>query len=72
MSTALASLQSVPSLRHQWVAVDTSGRPLAEKTRLRLALASGAVVVDADEELDVLCRRISADRRTSLTIVYAA
>jgi hypothetical protein len=69
---SLAGIESVPSLRHHWVAVDTSGRPRSERTRLRLALASGAVVVDADEELDVLCRRISADRRTSLTIVYAA
>ncbi len=36
-----------------------------------MALTSGAVVVDADDELDVLCARLKAARRTSLTIVYA-
>ena len=42
-----------------------------DATPLRVRLPNGAVVVDADEELDVLCRRLSAERRTKLTIVYA-
>jgi hypothetical protein len=36
-----------------------------------VALQSGAVVVDADDELDVLCARLNAAKLTSLTIVYA-
>jgi hypothetical protein len=39
-------------------------------TPLRVALQSGAVVVDADDELDVLCARLKAAKQTSLTIVY--
>jgi hypothetical protein len=58
-------------LKDHWVAVDTAGRTRAHETPLRVALASGAVVVDADADLDVLCRRIKADRRTSLTILFA-
>jgi hypothetical protein len=36
-----------------------------------VALRSGAVVVDADDELDVLCARLKKAKQTSLTIVYA-
>ncbi|HEX6837973.1 MAG TPA: hypothetical protein VF334_15455 [Polyangia bacterium] len=36
-----------------------------------MALASGAIVVDADDELDVLCARLNEAKLTSLTIVYA-
>jgi hypothetical protein len=39
-------------------------------TPLRVALQSGAVVVDADDELDVLCARLKAAKQTALTIVY--
>jgi hypothetical protein len=41
------------------------------RTPLLVALRSGAVVIDADDELDVLCARLKAARETSLTIVYA-
>lgn len=78
--------QQVPTLRDHWVAVDTtphaqhpangnaargkadskSSAPVAEL----IALESGAVVVDADEELDALCSRLSDAGKTSLTIVY--
>ena len=58
-----------PQLRGNWVAIDSSPRPF----RQPLAnLPSGATIVDTDEDLDTLCRRIKADRRTSLTIVFAA
>ena len=40
-------------------------------TPLQVALRSGAIVVDADDELDVLVSRLSAAKLTSLTIVYA-
>lgn len=43
-----------------------SSAPVAEL----IALESGAVVVDADEELDALCSRLSDAGKTSLTIVY--
>ena len=56
----------------RWVAVDTAGRTHTHDTPLRVPLRSGAIVVDADDDLDVLCRRIKAERRTSLTILYAA
>jgi hypothetical protein len=62
----------VPSLRDQWVAIDPQGlfgRIL--DAPIGLTLPSGAVVVDADEALDVLCQRLSAERRTCLTIVFA-
>jgi hypothetical protein len=64
-------LKVVPQLRDHWVAIDPTGRARGDETPLRVRLANGAVVVDADEELDVLCRRLSAERRTKLTIVYA-
>ncbi len=67
----LDGIETVPSLRDQWVAVDTAGRTRANETPLCVPLRSGAVVVDADADLDVLCRRIKADRRTSLTILFA-
>jgi hypothetical protein len=65
-----AELASVPSLKDRWVAIDPRGST-GDDTPLRVALTSGAVVVDADDELDVLCARLKAARRTSLTIVYA-
>jgi hypothetical protein len=58
-------------LRDRWVAIDTTGRVRSDQTPLRLRLKNGAVVVDADEELDVLCRRLSEERRTALTILFA-
>ena len=71
---SLRDLSSVPSLQNRWVAIDPRGRPKSDKTDretpLRLALQSGAVVVDADDELDVLCSRLRAANQTSLTIVY--
>jgi hypothetical protein len=68
---AIAELVNVPSLRDRWVAIDPRGYSPGDQTPLRVALQSGAVVVDADDELDVLCARLKAARRTSLTIVYA-
>jgi hypothetical protein len=65
-----AELAQVPSLKDRWVAIDPRGSA-GDDTPLRVALTSGAVVVDADDELDVLCARLKAARRTSLTIVYA-
>ena len=71
MSTnAFAELANVPSLQDRWVAIDPRGSGSEKDTPLRMALKSGAVVVDADDELDVLCARLKAARRTSLTIVY--
>jgi len=67
----LAELSCLPSLRDQWVAIDPAGITRTSETPLRLPLRSGAVVIDADEDLDVLCRRLSAERRTSLTILFA-
>jgi hypothetical protein len=37
-----------------------------------LLLKSGAMVVDADPNLDELCARLRAANRSSLTIVFAA
>ena len=68
---AIAELVNVPSLRDRWVAIDPRGTAPGDQTPLRVALQSGAVVVDADDELDVLCARLKAARRTSLTIVFA-
>ena len=73
MSHAHSDLASVPSLQGLWVAIDSGGgpRPRSDReTPLRVALQSGAVVVDADDELDVLCARLKASKQTSLTIVY--
>ena len=51
-------------LRDRWIAIDPrGGEGIA-------ALRSGAVVVDCDEELDVLCNRLDDARMTSLTILY--
>ncbi len=61
--------QKLPTLRDHWVAVDSTP---SEAARPQLAaLESGAIVVDADEELDALCARIAATGQTSLTILYA-
>jgi hypothetical protein len=68
---ALAELASVPSLKDRWVAIDPQGLRADRDTPLQVALRSGAVVVDADDELDVLCARLNAARMTSLTIVFA-
>jgi hypothetical protein len=70
-ANAIAELANVPSLRDRWVAIDPRGSVSDDETPLHVALQSGAVVVDADDELDVLCARLKAARRTSLTIVYA-
>lgn len=59
------------ALRGQWVAIDPQaqfGRVF--DTPLSIKLVSGAVVVDADVDLDVLCQRLNAERRTSLTILF--
>ncbi len=64
-------LARVPALRDRWVAIDPKGLRNDRQTPMCLALRSGAVVVDADYELDVLCKRLAALRETSLTIVYA-
>jgi hypothetical protein len=72
--TALRELSNLPSLRNRWVAIDPRGAHKGHKdqtTPLLIALRSGAVVVDADDELDVLCARLKARKETSLTIVYA-
>jgi hypothetical protein len=68
---ALAELTSVPSLKDRWVAIDPNGTVPDRETPLSVSLRSGAVVVDADDELDVLCARLNAARLTSLTIVFA-
>ena len=68
---ALAELAKVPSLKDRWVAIDPRGSAPDRDTPLQVALASGAIVVDADDELDVLCARLNAAKLTSLTIVYA-
>jgi hypothetical protein len=72
--STIRELSHIPKLRGCWVAVDPRGpAPGANRgaaTSLPVALRSGEVVVDADAELDVLCARLSADRRTSLTIFF--
>jgi hypothetical protein len=68
LSTAFY-LSLVPTLRGNWVALDPAPRANDETL---CTLRSGAAVVDADENLDVLCRRIKAARKTSLTIVFAS
>jgi hypothetical protein len=70
MSNALRDLSSVKSLQGRWVAIDPSGHKNDRITPLRVNLQSGAVVVDADDELDVLCARLKAAKQSSLTIVY--
>lgn len=70
MRDAISDLSSVPSLRGLWVALDYRPRTNDRETPLKVALRSGAVVVDADDELDVLCARLKAAKQTSLTIVY--
>jgi len=60
----LRQLQNVAQLRDRWVAIDPrGGHGIA-------ALKSGAVVVDCDDELDALCRRLADAQKTSLTILY--
>lgn len=68
---ALAELSKVPSLKDRWVAIDPRGNAADRDTPLQVALQSGAIVVDADDELDVLCARLTEAKLTSLTIVYA-
>ena len=68
---ALRELAQVPLLRDRWVAIDPRGNRVGKQTPLMVALRSGAVVVDADDELEVLCARLKAAKQTSLTIVYA-
>jgi hypothetical protein len=68
---ALAELAALPSLENRWVAIDPAGSLPDRETPLKVALRSGAVVVDADPELDVLCARLKKRKLTSLTIVYA-
>lgn len=77
-SSAAAStdFSDVPQLSGRWVALAPAGRrpaapPTAPRLRFPLQLRSGAVVVDADRELDVLCARLRAAEETSLTIVFA-
>lgn len=78
-SSQVPELSDVPQLSGRWVALAPAGsgiRPMglaAQPNRLRfpLQLRSGAVVVDADRELDVLCARLRAAEETSLTIVFA-
>jgi hypothetical protein len=70
-ANAIAELAKVPSLRDRWVAIDPQGTVADRETPLQVALTSGAVVVDADDELDVLCARLTAAKLTSLTIVFA-
>jgi hypothetical protein len=67
----LAELSKVPSLKDRWVAIDPRGNAPDRDTPLQVALQSGAIVVDADDELDVLCARLTEAKLTSLTIVYA-
>ena len=67
----MAELAKLPSLKDRWVAIDPRGTTPDRDTPLSVALASGATVVDADDELDVLCARLNAAKRTSLTIVFA-
>jgi hypothetical protein len=67
--SSLNEIASVPSLRGRWVAIDPRGAT-ERLTPLCVALKSGAVVVDADAELDVLCARLHAARQTSLTILF--
>ncbi len=72
MSTnAIRELSKVPSLHNCWVAIDPGGMRNDRVTPLKFSLKSGAVVVDADSELDVLCARLKDAKQTSLTIVYA-
>ena len=71
MSNPQRELSTVPSLQGLWVAIAATPSTLNDRdTPLRVALQSGAVVVDADDELDVLCARLKASKQTSLTIVY--
>ena len=67
-----ASLSSVSSLKGLWIAIAPAaiGQRTDRDTPLCVALESGDVVVDADDQLDVLCARLKAEKLTSLTIVY--
>jgi hypothetical protein len=75
VSNALAELAADPELRGRWVAIDPSGSRAPTSTTdsppLSVALRSGGVVIDADPELDELCRRLKEGQRTALTIVFA-
>jgi hypothetical protein len=62
----------IAALQDQWLAIDSRRPSRSNETPLCVPLASGGVVVDADPELEALCRRLKDDRRTSLTIRFAA
>lgn len=70
MSNPSRELAQVPYLRDHWVAIDPRGLRNDRITPLSVQLKSGAIVVDADQELDVLCKRLKASHETSLTIVH--
>jgi hypothetical protein len=55
----------LPHLSNLWIAIDPQAGA-GDGTALR----SGARVVDWDREIDELCRRLAAQNRRSLTIVY--
>ena len=69
MGNPQREISSVRSLEGLWVAIAPSSSNDRD-TPLRVALNSGQVVVDADDQLDVLCARLKAARQTALTIVY--
>jgi hypothetical protein len=65
-------LSTLPALHNRWVAIDTAGRRRNDRlTPLYVALKSGAIVVDADSELDELCSRLRDAGQTALTILFA-
>jgi hypothetical protein len=57
-------LRHLTELRDRWVAIDPRGGAGIA------TLKSGAVVVDSDDELDALCRRLADAQKTSLTILF--
>jgi hypothetical protein len=61
---AYRELRHLTQLRDRWIAIDPRGG------KGIVALRSGAVVVDCDDELDALCRRLADANKTSLTILY--
>jgi hypothetical protein len=61
---AYPELRNLTQLRDRWIAIDPRGG------KGIVALRSGGVVVDADDHLDTLCRRLADGNKTSLTILY--
>ncbi len=55
---------AVSALAGHWVAVNGSG----DRSSGGIPLPSGAVVVDHDTELDLLCQRVAAAGQSGLTI----